>query len=1794
MPSKPSSDKPGWRGGAGKPAGRGRPIGQKPAQWTKKKERRYERALSRHRAKLAAWSILLVTLIGLLAWYVLRGYERTPMLVAVVTDYSRPLPPNAWAREDLTLLKRLEEGSPEGELRVVKHVSVQWTSGQRGLKDLLDTLDGQDPGGPDRNVIIIYLSMHGAVNDRNQPCLLPPGATASKPADWLKVSDLLEGLQESAPGVKKLLILDANRMDSNWGLGMLYNGFADRLKEIFTGGDYSDLFVLNSAGPGQIGWAAPELGGSVFCHFLWRALSGDAAGDDNQVSLLELHGYLKDSVNHWVRTGRDDQQVPMLLPGDPDDFPLVNTPSRQGATDHPAKIFLREHQQSVQGWWNDRQQQQGRETVQRFWRTHQRLLGGADPYRVNPVKWEDFQHRLLHLEQLADAGEAYEEAFGTAASELKALVPPLEPTAVDEGLTAYGLPLAQRFHRADMGPDKVNAARDALAERLQQPTAADQTESGTGGPAEGAKQGPDSPQPAKTAGDQPPEEQKQDQTQDQTQDQKQGEKDLAAAKEPSEKSGAGPPDAPEFGYLAAAQALWDWALGDWALENVADLGKLAAALQFLDRRDARPEGDVVELHFLRMLQEYLDRPVWQQESNSVQTALITRRQAENAAAPGDPRTHYGVRQMVDQADDQRRRAEDKLFVGNQVQLAREELDAAGGAYDKAIATAAELAQAFRVRDQALAKTPYLAQWLLSRLWKDESYREQLGFRESLRQLINDTHRLDAALREFQPGAGPQKSPAENGASPDSPKGSRFLADLQGKRRAVQAGLAKLEEALQEEYRDLLGQTGDHKARLRRTVAVLAVPPITGDDRNRLRQRYLEDVRPRDFADELYSGQDDSSGSSSESGYVARLARWPEHPASAILRLAHELPDGEGSLLSPEKQPESGEPPQAQQDPQQQLADEGAKVRRLLYDEKLGVYDTAKERLQSTKRMLCTKYDGKPPSPPDVRAEGSKADRLVRASAALCGEQLWKDDQHQQRIPNPIGQLHELDLHYLLLWQANRTLEDFWGPRPGRSDRGAFFQIAADGYLKSARRLIERVCPESLSLQPTEIRLAELTTTPYRAPLRPLAPDEPRPIDVAQEQITQAVTVKVAEKLPSGEAAFYLKETWKSGRLLPMLGKADAYFRRRSIGIPATAPGPVRWSIDNSDYLRDTAAVRAVALYRGHLSDDCVCYFPPAEGFDVSFQPPEYVYPTVTVSEPSVTAPSVVFILDCSGSMSAVLGGIEGNSRRVDVAGDALDYILGVLLASEEKFHIGAMIYGSQAEWDKQYYQEHRKDRIKYRTEERVHPCVDVKWLAEPGVLTADRKEDIRRQLENSAPGGSTPLYLAIIKALKEHRARTEKRHIVVITDGLNDQRVSTRGLSAEEMPSVKMPEEVFIDGISVPARRYLRDVGAELTKAGKQDVRLDVLGFDLVRQKLSQRDRKEYDELLRFLKEDRRRGFYDAGSGADLEKFLLQILIPRRYKVLSPSGTVQGADLVKLGKTSEIRQDQGHTRQYQVQLVDLLQGTNGPKLLAGNWVTFQGGEGPRLHFKGSPQLVFQTPQDLCEEAVADKSKQFYIQAHNPRREAGNRSRVRFELSLWYQDETKFTPRPKEIWMEVTPILPNESGTESNRTGYGTPRTIYDLGYRPLQPAPRLGYLDHNWPAEADRAEIQLWFKFRETLEDDVSSALVKDLLQPWLFGSVEFRTSVKDLEQPTDPCRVEIVEKHPSDGDLRYVKVEMDPPPNKVIHRFIPQARRVRHTFFYENKNPSDVMAYKVRFTTREKAVSEAFVVDRPLTVPLP
>ncbi|MEK6239491.1 MAG: hypothetical protein N2C14_32635, partial [Planctomycetales bacterium] len=404
--------------------------------------------------KIGAFMLLLLVLMGLYVSNVLFWPDKTLMITAAVTNYSSPLPPNAWAAEDVEAFQELNARNLE-----VVDLSNRWKSGAVGMRYLRNQLGKIASRRRSNRLVIVWLSMHGAADDSGQPCLIPPEGSPTDPSTWIKVEDVLQLFK--APNVpadaRKLLVFDCARMDVNWKVGLLYNDFSERLARAVNEANVKNLAVLNASGSGQKAYFSAELGGSVFGHYLKRALEGDAdqeseqGNGDSYVSVAEAYRYTRHHTRQWVLSNRHDLQEPMLLPdSDAAEFALTwsvpdDAPAPQKAPDPSASA----------------------EDLDKLWTL---CHGGSETnpevrgrfYRFAPAALRDFEQKLLWLEKASVAGKDYGTASNNVKSELNRMAKRLRPSHLPDGLAAYNLPLAKRFNRLQASNEEIAKIRKAI------------------------------------------------------------------------------------------------------------------------------------------------------------------------------------------------------------------------------------------------------------------------------------------------------------------------------------------------------------------------------------------------------------------------------------------------------------------------------------------------------------------------------------------------------------------------------------------------------------------------------------------------------------------------------------------------------------------------------------------------------------------------------------------------------------------------------------------------------------------------------------------------------------------------------------------------------------------------------------------------------------------------------------------------------------------------------------------------------------------------------------------------------------------------------------------------------------------------------------------------------------------------------------------------------------------------------------------------------------------------------------
>lgn len=1624
---------------------------------------------------------LLLVFLGLTAFLVQQLWFRpvqTPLLAISAPAYSWPFPPNAWSAEDLAGLGDLDKQ----ESIHLFDTSPAWQTAESGLASLDRQLQAVAQQGSPNGAVVIYLSMHGIADAAGRPALLPPAASPLRSETWLKLSDLLEHIKAAQlPNAwHKLLVLDCSRVDVDWRMGVLSNGFADGLADALRDANIPNLVALNSTSPGERAWASADLGGSAFGHYLRLGLAGEAdakledskginhgGNGDRQVSIRELLNYLDRHVDGWAMHNRAAHQHPMLVPAGTEDFTVV------WSLNHGSRRRLAEKKPESTGVPASLEV-----ASQKLWRSHDRLQS-LDPLRFDPLAWSDFEHKLLWCDQAMAAGGAYYTPTRTLQRQLQSWADRIESQAAQARNPSNILVRADRFSdQASRRPPAIVAHWIPLAEYMSQP---------------------------------------------------------------------------------------DSAFADWRskLDAVRKTPSESVVGEFLAGLPANAHaGQYAEVEFLRLVQEHLPSNVWQQPE-VLSRALEVQAHGDRAAVADDERGQFWSLPVVSAGNREQRAARDELFVGDDasIALAGQHWAAAEDAYTKAEKLTRSVGDALVVRDQAWGEIPYFAEWLARPLPAGEPAKTNDDeINGTLLGLIRTAHELDATLASppTSESAAATESPPFEGEAGDVRQHLSHLEDLFNRqcnrllevKRADGRTLADIHSALamttipNREREQLRTKAADFADKLNRdTLASDATPPPSSADSK---------TDLKSTATSKSSSQPVATATGSEliaepDGFDYRhraLVVWDEHPALAILGGGADSQNN-GAAAQAATREKIGDKSKA-----------GAAKRPMVGElENVCVeYERrVRERLESIARSSGLHDAGTGTaagnSPADVsssarmqqlvagRAPHARAEQLVRSAAGI-GLPALDDD--------PVRRLRQWDLQHLLLWHCRRALEDFWGP--AQAAEQPWFVAAANDSLRGVQAIGEAEPAVLGELN----RLAKILESRRQAAAVGLGTVAS---DVLLIDPSEDVKIKMAVEpgpedalhgLPAGQAAVFVRD--RQGRI-------DGTSRTLDLPLTGLVDGrvPLELTVPGKSLVGRGPTLEAIALLRGNRYATNFL-LRPTGGVVVETVPHRYGYPNVTLGGRSRRRASIMFILDCSNSMSEMtdMEGPEGNEKvsRLDAAKNALHQMLDNL-ADEGDARVGIIFYGHRVGWNlKQPDQILRQADYARPIPDDLRPSEDVETVLPLGRFDQVVAGGVYDLMKSVKPWGETPLYLSIIDAINafaNDEPGTDKS-IVVITDGMNYQFNS---------PDPKTHDNV-------------------ITAMGDKKIPIDIVGFDISKNEAAAAA-KEFDALA-----SQTGGTYvPVSSGTALMRSLESLLGPKGYEVTDSAGDVIGS--ANVGTSIVVRPKPQGLRPYGVSLPPL-----------STVIGLAGGERAELTISADGRSIqsvgYQHGQPMFGTLiVGDRgpSTQWLLGVHQPIRTADGAS---FPISVQRSDRL-FAPRMAEAWVEITPHSADPHAVFPTYI-------FYDANWEPDMPAPVLKLAAQGWPVAAKQAEVRAWVKQDHTPPDwvvkvgDVANHVPASGSGATLNGlaGVTYQVRAQRGEGAGDPYRVGVIERFADDtSGPGSLKVEIYPRPMRIQHRFDPQNHLATDTFDLDETSDKAVATYELRFTRADSVKRGALQLAEPI-----
>ena len=217
---------------------------------------------------LKHWTTMAVMFVCLfvgLIWLLLDNPKKTPLVVLTAGPYSQPMHPNAWVQEDIEKLSWLDQKTlhlitPSGSIRSTRDFEQQ----------LVENVSRANQFNPEQP-LILWISMHAitCVEDQDQ-CqelyLITPDATLDRNSGWIGLGSVLQVLKERVKNRQVLLVLDCQKMEVNWDIGLLDN----QVSEVFNKSSWQlphNVAIFLAAGQYQRAHVSPDLRGSIFAHY---------------------------------------------------------------------------------------------------------------------------------------------------------------------------------------------------------------------------------------------------------------------------------------------------------------------------------------------------------------------------------------------------------------------------------------------------------------------------------------------------------------------------------------------------------------------------------------------------------------------------------------------------------------------------------------------------------------------------------------------------------------------------------------------------------------------------------------------------------------------------------------------------------------------------------------------------------------------------------------------------------------------------------------------------------------------------------------------------------------------------------------------------------------------------------------------------------------------------------------------------------------------------------------------------------------------------------------------------------------------------------------------------------------------------------------------------------------------------------------------------------------------------------------------------------------------------------------
>lgn len=1608
-----------------------------------------------------------------------RPDKDVPLIVAAVTSsYERgagdPLysPPNPFALEDVKLL---EAWFGEGEMDNAQNVKFVGKRRDRTghlskttnrlISSLTEPLKDVVPGGPNGDMIAMFVSAHGFV-DQGVPYFAVGDSVPFRTDEdeklgdasrtWISVGEFRDAIvsaleQRSSGNARVVLFIDASRAAPQWDWGRFSDQFSDSCEQVL-GTKQSQIAVVLSSSSGERSWWDPRAGNSLFTLALVEALTR-RIDTDNQTTLTlgEIIEHVELKVGQRARSIWDAKQTPRLLNPLAKDWEFISEPADVTGPQIPSV--------------NVDQLREDFASVDRLWMRHSELSGRMHPpLAFDPLGWSTLEKKLARLDALLLAGEGYRAEFQRLRDECATDVSTFEagPASLPSSGTLPELALRDYFSP----PDEFSAEQNETIAAWQKKP------------------------------------------------------EIAAVQVPFTESQA-------TRFLSA-----------WLEDQGFNPESVALAAQLLEEKSlvtADRSAGLIESHLLRLLSS---EDLSHLDGGMIGTILKSNALSRRAICPPDLRASFWIRDRLTQLNAARLTNVDRMLSrdASQQSVGKDEWEnQTRDQLETLIDSSEQVSAAYRLRDEMLHGVPRIAETLMNDLAAFHERETEFDDRSPL--VIGEAiESLAELIRELQ-------LPEPGEIEPIEAQQRRVIESSQ----TALAAFRKLRKRMSQRYEDVAREDAEDARSLRRNLSLL-IGSGTDDAQQRqwVHNRYCDLLDRPDYSDDfdpqkLQNQRLDAAKIDLAKTTINGQHVW-DHWLSATAALSPDISPVADSDSKDEDQEASSA---------QQLGDAGNRLRnhaRSLAEgrlsERVPVHDAMEQ-------PIAESDSGAEVS--EIRRRLAQWDTFLRSRTVLFS--------NSPKQLKPIGQgRFALDRQLFFYDHAARTMEEFWG-RARPRDNTPFFLSSAQTLLATKKG------NPFFSKLPAKIHGRDLSQWHF---------DASQNVSLFSTLLPQPQEALREGTLGQFVAGKQIEFTAARPSIVPA-GLASVWSDDESVVVPlgAKTENEVRLSLTVPKTLDHVDAFRPNLFFRGLRREGSLRITKVGEAEKSVFRLPSYGTPEVNVVRENKEPERVLLVLDCSKSMENLIGG----RSQLDEARKAINEFLSELVGSDVE--VGLILFGhrygfvqtkkSDGTWEVKSTdifkdRKHTARVLKWDDGQTVtlrpivpdekvtqNPNFNVENVLGIAPLTNRRIQTFTDELAKAGPVGVTPTWEALIQAYTGE-LRSKKGHVILLTDG------EPKLISFASAP-VSAPSGKAVDLIR-----------------SRKDIRLTVVEYRFGRGNGSlQRKLKglaefesaaDGDDLLRILKNatqqpevvwqlDRE----DVSKPAKFGSFASMDEWPPRGIRISSGQPVQPAKAFSVRASVPDSRESIDTRSK---------------------VEVEGGERFLMSLRG--RRLEHRPYNydnslLSQRLNLDKVDQSRFQVHaGPEKQRLNRElimRLAIESASGDRASGEFTPRPSDIWVEIT-------GFNERSRRFGQKTYQFSLPeFKVREPIPILRCRIADFPDKFDTTEVRAWMRFGKEMLPGTEIPQNKGPFTLDELPGVSFRVEQKKL--PNDRIRISVVEQYTGDREPGSLRVLSKPLPLQASTELFAKDRLVRREFDFDAKTSGIVLTATTREAIQSASTLSAF-----------